>query len=471
MSNRTSIAGQAEEPSALSEEQANATEREPQRVGKDRRVTTIRSRALDVNLNLNVRGMTPSATVAINERCDDLVREGQEVFKLGLGQSPFPVPEPVVEELRANAFQKDYLPVMGLRRLRQAVADCHNRMHGLSSTWNDVLIGPGSKELMFLLQLVYYGDLVIPRPSWVSYAPQARIIGRQVRWLETHPDNNWRLMPDELAALCEEDPDRPRVVIVNYPSNPTGATYSTERLKELAQVARRFRVVLLSDEIYGELHHKGQHVSIARFYPEGTIVSNGLSKWCGAGGWRLGTFTFPPSLSWLRDALGAVASETFTSTCAPIQYAAVRAFMGGVEIEHYLWQARKILGSLGRWAARRLALAGVTVGLPAGGFYLFPDFTPLADRLHARGITTGPTLCSRLLEETGVAVLPGCEFGRPPEELTARLAYVDFDGTRALGALEASATNGSVPESFLREHCAKIFTSIDRIGEWVQRTE
>ena len=419
-------------------------------------MTTIRNRTLDVHLNLNVRGLTPSATVAINERCDQLVREGHEVFKLGLGQSPFPVPEPVVEELRAQAFQKDYLPVMGLLGLRQAVADCHRRMHGLTSTWNDVLIGPGSKELMFLLQLVYYGDLVIPRPSWVSYAPQARIIGRQVRWLETHRDNNWRLMPDELAALCEEDPDRPRVVIVNYPSNPTGATYSTERLKELAQVARHYRVVLLSDEIYGELHHKGQHVSIARFYPEGTIVSSGLSKWCGAGGWRLGTFTFPPSLSWLRDALGVVASETFTSTSAPIQYAAVRAFEGGMEIECYLWRSRKILGSL---------------GLPAGGFYLFPDFTPMADRLRARGITTSRALCARLLEETGVALLPGYEFGRPPAELTARLAYVDFNGARALAALESSTTNGSLPEAFLRNYCGKILTAIDRLGEWVQRHE
>jgi aspartate aminotransferase len=432
-------------------------------------VTTIRNRTLDVHLNLNVRGMTPSATVAINERCNELVREGRDIFKLGLGQSPFPVPESVVEELRKYAHEKDYLPVMGLPRLRSAVAECHRRMHGLTTTSDDVLIGPGSKELMFLLQLVYYGDLVIPRPSWVSYAPQARIIGRQVRWLETHRDNNWRLMPDELAALCEEDSDRPRVVIVNYPSNPTGATYSTERLKELAQVARRHRVVLLSDEIYGELHHKGQHVSIARFYPEGTIVSSGLSKWCGAGGWRLGTFTFPRSLSWLRDAMGAVASETFTSTSAPIQYAAVRAFDGGEEIERYLWKSRKILGALGRWAARRLALADLAIGLPAGGFYLFPDFTPLADRLRSRGITTARKLCSRLLEDTGVAILPGSEFGRPETELTARLAYVDFNGARALAAVDTSATNGSLPESFLRDYCGKVSTSVDRICEWVQR--
>jgi aspartate aminotransferase len=426
-----------------------------------------RRRALDVNLNLNVRGMTPSATVAINEHCDALLREGKEVFKLGLGQSPFPVPQPVVEELRANAFQKDYLPVQGLWRLRRAVADYHRRTNGLACTWQDVLIGPGSKELMFLLQLVYYGDLVVPKPSWVSYAPQARIIGRQVHWLQTHRHNRWRLMPDELETLCREDPNRPRVVVLNYPSNPTGMTYSTERLRQLAQVARSYRVVLLSDEIYGELHHKGQHVSIARYYPEGTIVSSGLSKWCGAGGWRLGTFTFPPSLRWLQNAMAAVASETYTSTSAPIQHAAVRAFRGGTEIERYLWRSRKILGALGRWAARRLESAGIEVHSPDGAFYLFPDFSAFAESLRERGVTTSRTLCERLLEETGVAILPGSDFGRPAEELTARIAYVDFDGARALAALEAR--NGQAPpdEAFLAAYAPKILTAIERAVDWV----
>jgi aspartate aminotransferase len=341
----------------------------------------------------------------------------------------------------------------------------------LTSSSHDVLIGPGSKELMFLLQLVYYGDLVIPTPSWVSYAPQARIIGRNVRWLKTDSEDNWRLMPDQLAALCREDPDRPRIVIINYPSNPTGSTYSAKRLKELAQVAREYRVVLLSDEIYGELHFKGQHVSIARFYPEGTIVSSGLSKWCGAGGWRLGTFTFPRSLAWLRDAMSAVASETFTSTSAPIQYAAVRAFQGGIEIERYLWRSRRILGALGRWGAKRLAAAGLSVNAPAGAFYLFPDFRGLRDKLHARGIDDSVTLCARLLEETGVAILPGSDFGRPPHELTARVAYVDFDGARALAAAEQLDLAETLDEGFLRTYCGSILTAVERIEHWANRSE
>ncbi|MDO9190944.1 MAG: aminotransferase class I/II-fold pyridoxal phosphate-dependent enzyme, partial [Sulfurimicrobium sp.] len=266
-------------------------------------MTRRKSNLPDVHLNLNVRGLKQSATLAINERSGQLLQEGRQVFRLGLGQSRFPVPQPVVDELKANAHQKDYQPVRGLYALREAVAGYHRRMHGIDRTAADVLIGPGSKELMFILQLVYYGDLVIPTPSWVSYAPQAQIVGRQIRWVPTRLENDWRLMPEELDRLCKEDPGRPRIVILNYPSNPTGDSYTLDELKALAKVARKYKVILLSDEIYGELHHRGQHVSIARFYPEGTIISGGLSKWCGAGGWRLGTFVFPHSLRWLLDAM------------------------------------------------------------------------------------------------------------------------------------------------------------------------
>ncbi|RKZ37154.1 MAG: aspartate aminotransferase [Gammaproteobacteria bacterium] len=422
----------------------------------------------DVHLNLNVRGLNQSATLAINERSAELQAQGRHVYKLGLGQSPFPVPQPVVDALKSHAHEKDYLAVKGLRELRAAVAAYHRRTEGIEYGEEDVMVGPGSKELMFVLQLVYYGDLVIPTPSWVSYAPQAHIIGRQIRWVPTQPENDWRLMPEELDRLCSGDPDRPRIVILNYPSNPTGDTYTTDELKALARIARQYRVVLLADEIYGPLHHRGQHVSIARYYPEGTIISGGLSKWCGAGGWRLGTFTFPRSLHWLLDAVAVVASETYTSTSAPIQHAAVRAFEGGFEIEEYLWQSRRILRQLGRHLWRRLRQAGVQVTKPQGAFYLFPDFSLLSERLQQRGITTSTALCERLLEDTGVAILPGEVFGRPPEELSARLAYVNFDGARTLVAAAQVPKDRILDRSYLETNCGNTLAAVDAICNWLE---
>jgi len=422
---------------------------------------------LHINLNLNVRGLKTSATLAINEKSQALMKAGKEVFKFGLGQSPFPVPEIVVEALRRNAHQKDYLPVKGLQSLKEAVASYNFRTQKLKTDPANVLIGPGSKELIFLLQLVYYGDLIIPTPSWVSYSPQAHIIGRHVRWVPTREDNNWRLSYEDLEKICREDPERPRIVILNYPSNPTGYTYPIERLKLLAAVARKYKVILVSDEIYGGIHHQGQHVSIARFYPEGTIVSSGLSKWCGAGGWRLGTFSFPSNLSWLLNAIAVVASETFTSTSAPIQHAAVTAFEDHAELDLYLHHSRRILKSIAHFMTDRFHDMGLDIPLPQGGFYMFPNFAPFREKLASHGIMNSLELATRLLDETGVAVLPGSDFARNGEELTARMAYVDFDGQHALEASTCNFQANGLHESFVKEYCPKIVKGFDRLGNWL----
>jgi aspartate aminotransferase len=427
-------------------------------------MTAVQPRSPEVYLNLNVRGMGPSATLAINERSRQLLEAGGEVLRLGLGQSPFPVPEHVREALARNAHQKDYLAVKGLPALRQAVVDWVRRTEGLEYSPDNVLVGPGTKELMFLVQLVYYGDLVIPTPSWVSYAPQARIIGRPIQWLRTRPETGLGVEPEALEELCAQDPDRPRLLILNSPSNPTGLAYSAEQFQALAEVLRKYRVLALSDEIYSGTHFDGAHVSLARYYPEGTIISNGLSKWCGAGGWRLGFFVFPQTLAWLANGMAAVASETFTSTSAPIQYAAVSALEENPAMQTYLAHSRKILAELAGHAYRTLSEAGAVLSPASGGFYLFPRFEAHRAGLAARGVDSGQALCERLLAETGVATLPGDCFGRPASELSLRLAYVDFDGATAL----AHAHEETIDEAFVRRHCSRVTDAIERMAQWVR---
>jgi len=419
-------------------------------------------------INLNVRGIQPSATLRINELSNELKASGREIIKLGLGQSPFPVPAPVVQALQDNAYQKDYLAVKGLQPLRQAIATYMNREQQLKASYEDVLIGPGSKELLFLLQLAFYGDLLIPRPSWVSYAPQARIIGRTVHWLPTHAENNWQLTAEELDIICRDDPNRPRILIINYPSNPTGCTYTDEQLLAIANVARKYQLVLLSDEIYGEVHYEGKHKSIARYYPEGTIVSTGISKWCGAGGWRLGCFIFPEDLRPLQDAMAIIASETFTATSAPIQYAAIRAFEGGPEIEQYLRHSRRILGALGHYFYRRLSSSGLNLVRPEGGFYVFPDFSPFRDALEKRDIKTSAALATALLEETGVALLPASDFGFMPDTLSVRMAFVDFDGQQALDLAAGDYQDRDIDEAFIDAACPRLKRGLDKIDTWLQ---
>ena len=423
------------------------------------------------SLNLNVRDLGPSATLAINEKSKAMAAQGREIHYFGLGQSPFPVPDIMVEELKKNAHQKDYLPVKGLLSLREAVAQYHNRHDGLSATGEDVIIGPGSKELMFLVQLAFYGDLLIPAPSWVSYGPQASIIGRKIRWISTSQKDSWRLTPKALEEECKDDPSRPRLLILNYPSNPTGHSFSDKELMELSRVARKYKIILLSDEIYSGTHHQGKHTSIARFYPEGTIISGGISKWIGAGGWRLGTFTFPKNLRWLLDAIGVVASETYTSVSAPIQYAAIKAFEGGSEVDEYLLHSQKILRAVAQYVWEKLSSHSVIVSKPVGGFYLLPNFEPWRKNLEKRGIYTSKDLCHKLLEEASVATLPGVDFGRPAHELTMRLAFVDFDGAKALReSIKMGDAVRDHDEAFLKAYCPKIIKAVELMIAWLKQS-
>lgn len=420
-------------------------------------------------INPKIAGLTRSATLAINEKCKALRDDNHRVYKLGLGQSPFPVPTSVVEELRTHATEKDYLNVQGYEPLREAVAEFHLIKDEVMVSPDHVMIGPGSKELLFLLQYVFDGNIMLPNPCWVSYEPQAKIIGRDVHTIDTCFDDRWLLDPDTFNGLLKKNGKDPELLILNYPSNPHGQTYSHDQLEVIANVAREHGALILSDEIYGRLTFKEKHTSIAKYYPEGTIILSGISKWCGAGGWRLGTFAFPKELDWLKEAMAVMASETFTSVSAPIQHAAIRAFKGDADIERYLRNERRILADLGNECAIRLKKSDVLVHKSQGGFYLFPDFGPYAEKLKRDGISTSTELCDRLLTDTGVAILPGACFGRPDNELTARMSYVNFDGTVALTQAETIPADQPLPPTFIDDYCAPTLEAMDQITSWLQQ--
>lgn len=375
-----------------------------------------------------------SDTLLINEQSRLLETQGRRITKFGFGQSPFPVFPPAVETLAEHAADKAYLPVQGMAALREQVAAFHRHLEGTDWRAERVLIAPGSKLLLFaLMKALPRAEVLIPAPAWVSYAPQARLAGQPAVRLETSFDSRWLVTPAQLDRHCREHGPSLRLLILNAPGNPTGLSYEPERQRELAAVAKRHGVLVLSDEIYGPLHHRGEHRPFALDYPEGTLTTSGLSKWCGAGGWRLGVLNVPEALGdALLTRLLGLASETWSSVASPVQAAAITAYSVTPALEAYLEAQRQWLSAIGRWCAQRLEAAGIRTHAPDGGFYLFPDFSAYREILRARGIATSAELTARLLEEAGIALLPGSAFGCESTQLTARLAYVDFDGAALL---------------------------------------
>tara|TARA_B100000686_G_scaffold241827_1_gene250507 strand:- start:136 stop:1371 length:1236 start_codon:yes stop_codon:yes gene_type:complete len=396
--------------------------------------------------------LKPSATLAINEESNKLKQSGKKVFKFGFGQSPFPVPETIVSALKTHANKHTYLPMQGLEELRSAIANYLNDNNKNNFEKDDIVIGPGTKELMFLIQIVFKGEILLPSPSWVSYQPQALIAKNKVHWIQTTSDSNWFPTAQQLENKIKTIKNKNLLLFINSPNNPSGTV--CKNLEEIAKIAKKNKLIILSDEIYSELIFGNEYKSISNFYPEGTIVSNGLSKWCGAGGWRLGFFAIPKQLKDLKNSLKILCSESFTSVSAPIQYAAVEAYKGNHSV--YLNSVKKILSYIAHYVYENLKSNLINISKPEGGFYLFPEFT------NAK-FSSSSEMCKDILSKTGVALLPGSDFGLDNKQMIARLSYTDFDGASFLSNILSSK---KLDDADLKKYAPNIVEGVSKLKQW-----
>ena len=399
-----------------------------------------------------IKNLKPSSTLLINEESKKLEKEGKQIFKFGFGQSPFQIPEDMVNELKKNSHQNKYLPMQGLSELRDAVALYTSNKKGNNYKADNVIIGPGSKELMFLLHILFDGDVILPAPSWVSYAPQA-IIGRnKVHWIETKRENNWFPTGEEIEQVISKNKNKNYLLFLNSPNNPSGQI--CENLDEIATVANKNNLIILSDEIYSELSFDTGFKSISNFCPEKTIISTGLSKWCGAGGWRLGYFIIPDSLKEIKNKLKVLASETFSSVSAPIQYAAISAYQN--DHSSYIRNSSNILKNVGEYVYENLKSNNVIISKPKGGFYLMPEFVN-------KNFSTSSEMCKTILRDTGVALLPGSDFGCSEKKMLARLSFTDFDGSSFMNGIKK---NKNIDLKSINNFAPKIIEGTKKLREW-----
>ena len=393
-----------------------------------------------------------SATLVINEESDRLKKSGKKVYKFGFGQSPFPVPTTIVSALKNNANKNTYLPMQGLKELRSAIANYLNKNNNNNFKSDDILIGPGTKELMFLTQIAFQGEVLLPAPSWVSYQPQALIAKNKVHWIQTTNSSNWFPTAEQLEDKIKSIENKNLLLFINSPNNPSGTV--CKNLQEIAEVAKKHKLIILSDEIYSQLTFDNQYKSISNYYPERTIVSTGLSKWCGAGGWRLGFFAIPDQLKVLKNSLKILSSESFTSVSAPIQYAAIEAYKG--DHSAYLNTVRKILSFVGNYVYENLKSNVINVTKPEGGFYLFPEFT------NAK-FSSSSEMCKDILNKTGIALLAGSDFGLDSNKMLARLSYTDFDGTNFL---RNTLGSNKLDDADLKKNAPNIVDGVSLLKRW-----
>ena len=403
----------------------------------------------------NILKLKESSTLAINEKSKQLIAEGKKIYRFGFGQSPFQIPEKIVEKLKQNAFKKEYLPIQGLPELREKISKYLFQRTGIEYPKENILITPGSKEAMLLMHVTFNGEILTPAPSWVSYEPQAEIGRNKVHWLETSRANNWFPTAKELENKLKKISKKKNIILIlNSPNNPSGAI--CKNLKELAKVAKKYKLIILSDEIYTDLSFDNDYKSISKFYPTHTFISGGLSKWCGAGGWRLGFLAVPNGSKQFMKSLKSLASESYSTVNTPTQFAAVEAYEG--DYEDYKLKVRAILNAVGNYVYNHLKSNKILITPPQGAFYLMPEF-------RSKKFKSSSQLCDIILTETGVAMLPGSDFGFHPKKMLTRLSYTDFDGIEFFRNI---SDYKSITEEMVKKYAPNVVEGTTKLSNWAK---
>jgi aspartate aminotransferase len=410
-----------------------------------------------------------SATLAVNDALAARQQTGQQVLPLGFGEAGVPVHPLLTAELAAAAGRGGYGPVAGSAELRAAAAGYWTR-RDLPTSPDSVVAGPGSKALLFALLLAIGSDVAVPQPSWVSYAAQARLTGLRAHFVPAPAGHGGICDPAQLARTVQRSRAagrQLRAVVVTLPDNPTGTLATPEAVRQLCEVAARYDLVIISDEIYRDLVHDEStpFLSPAQVAPDRTVVTTALSKSLALGGWRLGVARLPagPLGTALRDRLLGVGSEIWSAPAAPIQHAAAVAFTEPDPIRDRIARSRALHATVARAVAGVCADAGLSVPAPQASFYVYPDFEPWRGWLRSRGMSTGPELAKHLISQYGLGTLPASAFGEAEGALRLRLAtamiYGDTDAQRE-AALTAADPLGLPPIAAALGRLAEILADL-----------
>ena len=358
--------------------------------------------------------LSPSMTFAMNQMSNDLKAKGIDIVNMTLGEPDFNTPEHV-KAAACTALEENYThytPVGGSLSLREAISDKLQKENGLAYAPADILVSNGAKQSLcnVVMALIDEGDeVIIPAPYWVSYPQMVLLAGGTPVYVETGIEQGFKMTPEQLEKAITP---RTRMLILCSPSNPTGAVYSKEELKALADVILRHEdVLVVSDEIYEHLNYVGAHASIASVegMRERTVIINGVSKAYAMTGWRIGFLAAP---KWIVSACSMLQGQYTSGPCSVSQKAAEEAWRGSQACVEEMRQAferrRNLLVGLLR------EIPGLEVNVPDGAFYLFPKCSSFFGKSDGtKVIKTSTDLAMYLLEKGHVAVVGGDAFGAP----------------------------------------------------------
>ena len=395
----------------------------------------------------------------------------EEYCALGFGQSPFHVPPPLVDALADNAHQGHYSAAEGILELRQAISGFDKRYFGLDVDPERIVVGPGTKDLLNTLVGIIRGGVILPSPSWIGYRPQLNLLGKHFHTFHLKPEFDYRIQPEDLDKFASNLEGEQHMMVLNNPHNPTGIVYSRQELEKIAEVCRKHNILVLADEIYAlDTYDMSNFTSMGLVYPEGTFITNGLSKDRSAGGYRLGSCIMPENSEKLAKDFKKVAATVYTNVSTPTQYAAIRAYEPNDEIEEYINITRQIHRIMGTYLSTRWnQIEGIKATIPQGAFYFFSDFNELSADLKRKGVITSNQLANSLIScPHHIGVATGDANMLDPNDYGARIAFVDYDGKAAFDDYKNNSPKSESDEiEFVKRNSPMMVKSVESLKNWV----
>ena len=374
-----------------------------------------------------LKRLSPSATLAMSQKSNEMKANGIDVINMSVGEPDFNTPDHIKEAAKKavdDNFSR-YSPVPGYVDLRKAIVEKLKNENHLEYGVTEISVSNGAKQCVCnaVLALVNPGEeVIIPAPYWVSYPEMVEIAGGKSVYIDTDLSTNFKITPEQLENTITE---KTRMLILCSPSNPTGSVYSKDELEALAQVIKKHEnLYVVSDEIYEHISYIGNHESIAQFpgMRERTIIINGVSKAYAMTGWRIGFLAAP---EWIAKGCNKLQGQYTSGPCSVSQKAAEAAYTGSqqcVEDMRLVFERRRNL-------IVKLAkdIPGLEVNVPEGAFYLFPKCSSFFGKEYGKyKISNSTDLAMYLLEEGHVATVSGDAFGAPDY---FRMSYATDDKT------------------------------------------
>jgi aspartate aminotransferase len=375
-----------------------------------------------IEISKRAKEMAPSATIAMATKAKQMRADGIDVISFAAGEPDFDTPAAIREAAKAGIDEglTRYPPSAGTPELRSAIREKLMHDNGLEYSDDEITVSCGAKHAIYnaLQVIVNPGDeVIIPAPYWVSYPEQVKLAGATPVIVKTDPKNEFKLRPSDLEGAIT---DRARAIIMNYPSNPTGSTYSEEELQELGELLAKRGVAIISDEIYEKLVYGSEpHCSIAKACPACkplAIIVNGVSKAYAMTGWRMGFAAGPKAVI---AKMSSLSGQQLTGIPGFVQKACAEALKGPQdEVERMRQEFMKRRDLMHE---RLKAIPGIECRIPNGAFYLFPYVGSYFGKgSGGRKIGNSTDLASYLLEKAHIATVSGDPFGAPGH---IRLSY------------------------------------------------